>query len=207
MDLDADRPASPDSSSSSSSTTPKLYPLAEIQAHNDSVCSVSFSPLSPEIYASGGIDDQAFLFLNSEAKDLPGHSDSIISVSFSSCGEYLAVASMDSSVSVWNAANGDLISRFTGPTEEVLSLSWHPRLPSICVLSNDCSLWIWHMRKNSPVAVIYGHPLNLAFFAPLGRFIYAAGKDGGLKVWDLKAENFDSSPPYLTVAGRDLPST
>jgi WD40 repeat protein len=189
---------------SSEDSLTSIYPVSEIQAHTDSVCTVNFHPTSPDTYASGGVDDTGFLYIGQDIKILSGHTDSIVVVVFSNCGEYLAVGSMDGNVSVWGTQNGDSISRFQGPTEEVLSVSWHPKLPSICVLSSDASVWVWHMRKNSPVAVIYGHPLNTAKFGPVGRYIYAGGKDGSVKVWDMKTENFESSPPCCTIQGKDL---
>ena len=191
-----------DSSSEESIST--IYPFSEIQAHSDSVCSVHFHPTLPDMYASGGIDDMAYLYSGSEVKDLTGHTDSIICVAFSTCGEFLAVGSMDGWVSIWNTQNGDSIARYQGPTEEILSISWHPRLPSILVLSADLSMWVWHMRKNSPVAVIYGHPLNVAKFGPAGRYIYAGAKDGGVKAWDMKSEAFEANPPLCSIQGKDL---
>ena len=62
------------------------------------------------------------------------------------------------------------------------------------------------MRKNSPVAVIYGHPLTIAKFGPAGRYIYAGGKDGSIKVWDMKSENYESSPPFCSIQGNEIHS-
>jgi ribosome assembly protein SQT1 len=36
-------------------------PLFELQVHSDSVCSVAIHPTNPEIMASGGVDDKAYL--------------------------------------------------------------------------------------------------------------------------------------------------
>lgn len=210
MDLEEEHEQNPENpediviDSDSEDSIEAVFPISEIQAHSDSVCSVAFHPISPDIYASGGIDDIAFFYTQNEAKELTGHTDSIIAVSFSNCGEFLAVASMDGTITIWNAQNGDNIAKYEGPTEEILSISWHPRLPSLCALSNDLSLWVWHTRKNSPVAVIYGHPLNIAKFGPAGRYIYAGGKDGSIKVWDMKSEGFENAPPLCTIPGKDI---
>lgn len=190
--------------SSSEDSISAVYPFSEIQAHSDSVCSVAIHPTTSDIYASGGIDDMAYLYLANDVKDLTGHTDSIINVSFSNCGEYLAVGSMDGNVSIWNTQNGDNIAKYQGPTEEIVSIAWHPRLPSICAVSSDLSMWVWHIRKNSPVAVIYGHPINIAKFGPAGRYIYAGGKDGSIKAWDMKIENFESNPPFCTIQGKEM---
>jgi ribosome assembly protein SQT1 len=187
------------SKSESSEDEEGIYPISEIQSHNDSVCSVSWHPTSSEIFASGGVDDTGFLYRQDSVKELSGHTDSVISVQFSPCGEYLALGSMDGNVSVFLVSTSEQVAKYSGPTEEVLSLSWHPRVLSLLVLSSDLSMWIWHLKKPSPVAVMYGHPLNLAKFAPTGRFIYAGGSDGSVKVWDMKSEGFQNSPPFYTA--------
>ena len=87
-----------DSSSEESITA--VYPFSEIQAHTDSVGCVCLHPVSADIYASGGIDDMAYLYIDNDVKELLGHTDSVVCVCFSVCGEYLAAGSMDGSVSV-----------------------------------------------------------------------------------------------------------
>ena len=125
---------------SSENTIPSIGLFSEIQVHSESVRSVHFHPSLPGVYASGGADYMAYLCTGSEAKGLPGHTASIVCVVFSPCGEFLAVGSLDGSVSIWNAQNGESITRYQGPTEEILSICWHPRLPSILALSADPSL-------------------------------------------------------------------
>jgi len=202
--MDQDEDLNCGSSSSSSSETQSIYPISEIQSHSDSVCTVSFHPSNPDIYASGGVDDVGFLYRSNEVKEICGHTDSIISVQFSPCGEYLALGSMDGSTSVHLVSSGEQVSKYQGPTEEVLSICWHPRVLSLLVLSSDLSLWLWHLKKTSPVAVIYGHPLNVAKFAPAGRYVYAGGGDGSVKVWDIKSEDFSTAPPFYTAPSRTL---
>ena len=60
------------------------------------------------------------------------------------------------------------------------------------------------MRKHSPVAVVYGHPLHIARFGPVGRYVYGAAKDGSIKVWDMKTESFEYNTPLCSIQKEEL---
>lgn len=130
-----------DTSSDNSDSLPQIVPISELDAHSDSVCAVAFHPTNPEIFATGGIDEKAFCFNGLEYRELTGHSDTIVQVKFSYDGEYLALASMDSTVTVWQVSSLDEpIAKLEGPSDEVLSIEWHPRGPVIAISAADMSV-------------------------------------------------------------------
>ena len=48
-----------------------------------------------------------------------GHTDTVVSVGFSFDGKYVATGSMDSTVMIWNAANGEHVLKLEGPAEGI----------------------------------------------------------------------------------------
>lgn len=184
------------------------FPVSELDFHTDSVMSVSIHPQDPECFATGGVDDKAFLIKGEDAHEFADNQDSISIVRFSSEGKFLALACMDGSVSVYNLeCPENLPKKLEGPQDEILSMEWHRKGPVLVVGCADLSIWVWHVEKQDPLGVIYGHPINLVKFSPNGRFLYSAGKDASLKVWDLKNPDFASAPPASTIQGNTFHSS
>ena len=50
---------------------------------------------------------------------LEGHEKAVASVKFSNCGKYLASASADKSIMLWDAINGTNLHRFVGHTHGI----------------------------------------------------------------------------------------
>ena len=123
-------PLSDESADSDEDMTPKEFPQLELDMHTDSVCTVALHPTQPDIFATGGMDDKAFVIKGEEVFELAAHSDTVAVVKFSHAGEFLAVGSMDGTVSVWSLNSlTEPLKKLEGPDQEILALDWHPRGP------------------------------------------------------------------------------
>lgn len=81
-----------------------------------------------------------------------GHSSIVWAVSWSPDGQYIASASDDGTVQVWNATSGDHIFTHFGHSDKVNAVSWSPDGQRIASGSNDRTAQVWratHLSSNS----------------------------------------------------------
>lgn len=97
---------------------------------------VAFNQRHPLQLATGGQDDQAFIFQLSDdvppsisSIPLAGHQDSVCNLAFNATGELLATCDMNGVIKVWNTKNGELVKTLEGPEEPEL-LCWHNKVDS-----------------------------------------------------------------------------
>lgn len=123
------------------------------EAHKDSIYAVAWSPVSPNIVATGGGDDRAFLWRASvgeftedslQTYELAGHSDSVSSIGFNGDGTLLATGGMDGKVMIWEVSSGKRISTLEGPGEAIEWLQWHPKGNVVLAGSSDFTTWMWN---------------------------------------------------------------
>ncbi len=118
-----------------------------------------------------------------------GHSDGVIGVAWSPNGKRIASgggnflhpdSSHDSTVQVWDAANGDHVYTYRGHSVAVLSVAWSPDGKRIASGSNDATVQVWD-------AVDYrGHSVAVLSVAwsPDGKRIASGSNDATVQVWD-----------------------
>jgi WD40 repeat protein len=71
---------------------------------------------------SGGGDDKAFLWNANNGEivyELSGHTDSVSDVGFSFDGKYVATASYDSTVKVFETSTGKFLKTLDGPGDSI----------------------------------------------------------------------------------------
>jgi WD40 repeat protein len=182
----------------------RIMPIAEMQIHTDEVCTVQWHPIHPNTFASGSVDEKSYLVRFEEIHELPGNTETITRLKFSGDGEYLAVACMDGSITVWSSSNFQSpLCKLEGPSDEVMWIDWHPRGPVIAASSSDMSIWVWDVRQNSTLAVFTNHrgPVHMAKFSKNGRFLYSCSDDSTARVWDLKDMGNMTAPNVAVFTG------
>src|SRR5581483_8809876 len=114
-------------------------------------------------------------------------------------GKYLASASSDCSVQVWEAVSGNLSSTYRGHITEVTALAWSPDGKYLACAGDNKTLQVWDPLKTQRSGflsnllgslrtnVLYsghnGHIQTLSWSHD-GRHIASGGSDKTVQVWD-----------------------
>eukprot|EP00761_Pharyngomonas_kirbyi_P001469 gb/GECH01001473.1/.p1 GENE.gb/GECH01001473.1/~~gb/GECH01001473.1/.p1 ORF type:complete len:444 (+),score=120.42 gb/GECH01001473.1/:1-1332(+) len=175
-------------------------------AEDEPIYAVATHPQEPSIIASGGGDDCGRLWrlrkpenseqethskselLIEEIGKLEGHEDSVVDIAFNMDGKYVATASLDATVRVWNVADVSLTTVLEGPGEGVDWIQWHPKGNVLFAGCGDSSAWLWSIPKGTCISVLYGHagPIMSGTFSSDGKFALTGAEDGTVRVWNPK---------------------
>ncbi|KAF6258939.1 WD40-repeat-containing domain protein [Scenedesmus sp. NREL 46B-D3] len=128
--------------------------LQAFEGHGDAVLAVAWSPTQPDLVATGGQDDKAFLWRVGQdaaeatggsmaTTELTGHTDTVVSLAFNTAGSLLATGSLDSSVRVWQVSDGSCLQTLEGPGDGVDWVAWHPKGDILLAGSEDFTMWMW----------------------------------------------------------------
>lgn len=116
---------------------------------------------------------------------LTGHSGPVRGVAYSSDNRYLASASEDSTVEVWDSATGAAIYTLFGHTE-ALSLVISPDNQQIASGSADGTIRIWETTTHTLSHTLTGHTRDVYSlkFSPCGHYIASGSWDNTVRIWD-----------------------
>ena len=121
--------------------------------------------------------------------NLDQHTGAVMSVAWSPDGQYLATASEDHTVKVWNAHNGELICTYTGNTDEVYALAWSPQSNLIASGGGDNTVQIWNALTCSPAGGYATHtednPVASIAWSPNGQVIVSGNWNHEAQVWNV----------------------
>ena len=74
---------------------------------------------------------------------LTGHRDRVRNIVWSPDGSWIATASYDHDVRIWDATTGALKATLTGHTDSVYTAAWSADSSRLATGSNDKSLRVW----------------------------------------------------------------
>eukprot|EP01018_Ginkgo_biloba_P020734 Gb_18371 [translate_table: standard] len=144
---------------------------------------------APERLVSGSDDFTMFLWEPTSSKHpkarMTGHQQLVNHVYFSPDGQWVASASFDKSVKLWNGSTGKFITTFRGHVGPVYQISWSADSRLLLSGSKDSTMKLWDMRTLKLREDLPGHADEVftVDWSPDGEKVASGGKDRVLKLW------------------------
>lgn len=116
---------------------------------------------------------------------LMGHQRQVLHVSFSPDGLYIASASFDNSVKIWNARDGKFITTLRGHVGAVYMVAWSADSRLLASASKDTTVKVWDVRTRKLKEDLPGHQDEVFAldWSGDGRCVISGGKDKVVKLW------------------------
>lgn len=129
---------------------------------------------------------------------LSGHSNLVRSAVFSTDGSYIASASSDNTIRIWDAGNGErVVQPLQAHGNFVTSIAVAPDGSFLVSGSGDCSVRVWNIHngesKLSPLLGHTGRVLSVAISTD-GRLIASASADRTIRLWNTQSGHAASGP-------------
>jgi serine/threonine protein kinase len=115
-----------------------------------------------------------------------GPGGEVRSVSFSPDGQFLASASADGAIHVWNRAGGSAPRKLGEHEAAANAVAFSPDAGWIVSGSEDGTVRLWTADRKEAFAILGGHegPITAVAFARGGARLVSASRDKTLKVWE-----------------------
>lgn len=137
-----------------------------------------------------GSDDNTMMMWEPKTQNKPiqrltGHQGLIIQIQYSPDGCYLASASFDKSVKLWDGKSGKFITSFRGHVGSVYQVSWSADSRLLCTGSKDTTLKVWDVEKRKMMFDLPGHSdeVYCLKWSPDGTRVASGSKDKMMRIW------------------------
>ncbi|KDD76976.1 hypothetical protein H632_c50p1 [Helicosporidium sp. ATCC 50920] len=137
-----------------------------------------------------GSDDFTLCLWDPKASNKPlarmtGHMQLVNQVLFSPDGRWIASASFDKSIKIWDGLKGTFVATLRGHVGAVYQAAWSADSRLLVSGSKDSTLKVWEMRTKKLLADLPGHAdeVYTVDWSPDGASVASGGKDRVLKLW------------------------
>ena len=193
--------------SASADGSVKIWDLAGSAAsHSHSSQQSSSVSSGPDRHAGSTSDGR---YLLHPASTLLGHSRGINEVAWSKGGDpFVATASDDKTLRLWDAQTGDALVEFRGHDNFVFCAQFNGPSNMLVSGSFDETVKLWDVRSGECVSTLPAHsdPVTAVSFNRDGTCVVSASHDGLIRIWDvatgecLKTIFAAGNPPVSHVA-------
>lgn len=136
---------------------------------------------------------------------LKGHKEAISSVEFSPDGRWLASASNDATVKIWQATTGKFVGSMQGHKGGISDVAWSPDARTLASASDDTDVILWSVETRQPIKTLSGHThyVFCVNFNPQGTLVASGSFDETVRIWDAKK----GGKSLMTLAAHAEPVT
>ncbi len=139
---------------------------------------------------------------------LAGHTGPVNDAAVSPDGRWLATASDDATVKIWNAATGQEVHTLAGHSAPVTSLAFSPASTHLATGSSDSLIIVWDVAAGTLVRAMRGEDdggVRALAFHPDGERVAAGYEAGTARVWNFVTgasllRQFEHNNPVNAVA-------
>ncbi|KAI9293834.1 putative notchless protein [Neoconidiobolus thromboides FSU 785] len=145
--------------------------------------------IKEEILVSGSDDFTMYLWNpfknNKPIQRMTGHQKLINQVQFSPDGRYIASASFDKSIKLWDGKTGNFIHNLRSHVQSVYQLAFSSDSRLIISCSKDSTAKIFDLKSSNVKVHLPGHldEVYTIDWSPKGDKVASGGKDKLLKIW------------------------
>ncbi|KAK9866803.1 hypothetical protein WJX84_003658 [Apatococcus fuscideae] len=142
-----------------------------------------------EKLVSGSDDNTLYMWQPSTSKKslarMTGHMQLVNQVQFSPDGRWVASASFDKAIKLWNGADGTFVANFRGHVGAVYQIAWSSDSRLLVSGSKDSTLKVWDVKTRKLKLDLPGHADEVfaVDWSPDGSAVASGGKDKILKLW------------------------
>ena len=126
----------------------------------------------------------------SNVVELQGHRKTITDIAFSPNGRWVATASMDRSIRLWDVKSGNQLARFlAGHRDWIRSIAFQPDGTRLISGGDDGAIRLWDLQKGRRLQRFVAHQgwvLDVAFSHD-GSLFASAGRDGMVLIWSTES--------------------
>jgi ribosome assembly protein 4 len=137
-----------------------------------------------------GSEDFTLILWDPSCSDKPvtrmtGHQALVNQVAFSPDTFYLASASFDKCIKIWNGHSGAFLFNFRGHVGPVYQISWAPDSRLLLSGSKDSTLKCWNVKTKRLMHELPGHAdeVYCVDWSPDGEKAVSGSKDRRLRIW------------------------